>query len=534
MSRYGFGGFAAMFTKWAPPQSKSGKEEDTRVETLSLDTILPEDDAFVLDTSFGFQSLTVPEQDFQTQAQLINEYRAMSMHHDVDNAIDDVVNAMITTDEEEDPIAIDVSSVPYSEKIRKTMIDEFNNILHMLNFNACSYERARQWYVDGRLLHHLVVDEKKMQEGIKKIQLLDPRALRKVREVEKKVDEERIERVVRTETYFIYDPAFIDAGDDTGGSYNKAFGQYSQQRLRLSVDSVVQTHSGITTPNGRIVLSHLEKARKPLNNLKMIEDAVVVYRITRAPERRVFYIDVGNLPKKAAEEYLEKIMSKYQSKMIYNPVSGMVEGKAHQVSMMEDYWLPRRDGKGTEIDTLAGGQGLGDIEDVLYFQRKLFRALNVPISRLEPDSGSMVLGGRQAEISRDEWKFQKFISRLRRRFVTMFLDIMRVQLVLKKVCTDEEWESKIAPNLKFVFQADGFAKEAKETEELQDQVNLLNSVEPFIGKYFTKRDVMRRVLKMTDEEIAEFEKRVAEEIKAGIIPDPKAQSEEEEGGPFGQ
>lgn len=533
MAGFSLGGFAQLFTGWNLPDNKANAEQEKKLDAYSLDAVLPENDSLIRDTTLGFQTTAMQDTAFQSQAQLINEYRVMAMNQDVDSAVDDIVNAVVSSDEDVPPLSIVVSNLNVGESVKKKIIEEFSNVMQLMCFNDVAYERVRQWYVDGRLVYHLVVDEDKPSEGIQRMQLLDPRAIKHVREVSREI-QDGIERIITKREYYLYDSDYLNynEGDVNGANRGSGISRRLAPVLELKPNAVVQSHSGIISADGSMVLSHLEKARKPLNNLRMIEDAVVVYRITRAPERRVFYIDTAGLPKKASEEYVERIMNKYQTKMLYNPSTGKVEGRPHQVSMMEDYWLPRKDGKGTEIDTLPGAQNLGNMDDVLYFQRKVFRALNVPTSRLEADPGTMLLGTRNTEIGRDEWKFQKFVARLRRRFLMLVKDALFVQLSLKKVCNQQEWEELIEPLLGFEFAADGFAKEAQEIEDLQNRLSVLERADPYVGKYFTNGEIQRKVLGRTDEEIEKFFEDRDQEIKDGVIPDPKKVAEQELGSGF--
>lgn len=534
MSTFGFGKFGSIFTGWALKDKRQAAEQKF-IEKQSILALDPDEGAQLIDTSHYVSTGLNIDGTFQTQAALINEYRAMSMNADVDNAIDDIINAVVVADEDEQPVEIDLEDVDVSDKLKQTIVDEFDYLLELMDFDNLSYEKVRQWYVDGRIFYHCIVDENVLTKGILRLTNLDPRAVRKIREVERQIDPAtRIEKIIRSETYYMYDQTWAVAGANSVGAPSNQMLNSSivtpGQTIRMSEDSISMAHSGWTSIDGNMILSYLEKARKPLNNLKMMEDALVVYRITRAPERRVFYIDVGSLPKKSAEEYLTTVMNKYKTKMIYDPVSGKVNGTAYQISMMEDYWLPRREGgRGTEIDSLPGGENLGQIDDVVYFQKKLNTALNVPRSRLEGDS-QVLIGGRGPEITRDEWKFDKFVRRLRKRFSMLFVDLLRKQLIMKRITTPEDWDEIFSNKVKFKYRSDTYMKDQQETEELEGRIALLAEITPFIGRYFSKDYVERNVLKRTDEEIQSEAKKIKQEIASGAYPDPLLQPADEFGG----
>lgn len=520
----GFTGFGNLFTGFT--LKKSADEENKVLDKNTVIEIENEDASEIVDNLYSTTAQFNGHNSLQTQAQMINEYRVMALHPEVDNALDDIINAMISTDEEEDPVSLDLEGLEVGQAIKDKMVDEFEDILELMNFNVNAYERAKQWYVDGRLIYNVVVDETRPKEGIKKLVPLDARAVRKVKEVTRQLDQNKVEKISNVETYYVYDTAYaLDSNSDATKKSRTM--QRKTQALKMSADSVVMCHSGVLSSDNTMILSNLEKARKALNNLRMLEDALVVYRITRAPERRAFYVDVGSLPKKSAEEYVTRLMNKYKSKMVYDSNSGTVQGNAHQISMLEDFWLPRREGgTGTQIDTLQGGANLGDIEDVLYFQRKLYKSLNVPSSRLE--QGAVIsLGGRSAEITRDEWKFGKFVTRLRRRFSELFLEIMKRQLILKGITTPDDWEKIIRPGIKFKYASDSFMKDQQESELLADQINMLGSAEPFVGKYFSRDMVKRRVLGQSDDEMKTQAELIKKEIAAGEYLDPAKVAESE-------
>lgn len=517
-----FGGrFAQVFSSsWVQPDLKQEKE-DQRLQRQSLQVLNPDSGAQIIDNGqFNSPTLAI-ESSYQNSAALVNEYRAMALDPDVDMAVDDIVNAAIVTSEDEQCITLNLEEVELSEAIKKEIIEEFNYILDLMDMEENGYEKMRSWYVDGRQYYQLVVDESNIKEGVQALVQLDPRAMKKIKEVDRKIDPAtRIERVEEVKEYYLYNPAWII--DQTASASVSAPGLSSPQNingrigpsqvLQIPTEMIAFVHSGIMSQDGTLVFSHLEKARKPLNNLKMLRDALVIYWITRAPERRVFYIDVGSLPKKAAAEYVTEYMNKNRTKVSYDPQSGKVHGNAYQQTMLEDFWMPRREGgRGTEISTIGGGDGLGDIEELLYFQKLLFRSLNVPMGRMEgDDNASLILGGSGAEMTRDEMKFYKFVQRLRRRYCTLFKDILRVHLDLKGICTKEEWD-EIAGKVRFTFASDSHLKAQQENQNLINMLGALSQADEFVGKYFTRDWVKRNVMKQDDEEInEELEKMKAE------------------------
>src|SRR5210317_230546 len=372
------------------------------------------------------------EGSFRNEIELITRYREMSNHPELEMAIDDIVNEAITHDTSGKTVDIRLDNLQQPESIKKKIRDEFNNVLRMLNFNNLADDLFKRWYIDGRIYYHVVVDESRPKDGIKELRYIDPRKIRKVREVKKDKDPKTGALIIKSiGEYYVYS----DKGTTTQ-SYTASV----NAGLRIAPESIINVNSGLMDAKNTFVISYLHKAIKPLNQLRMIEDAVVIYRLSRAPERRIFYIDVGNLPKGKAEQYLRDVMVKYRNKMVYDASTGELRDDRKHMSMLEDFWLPRREGgKGTEITTLPGGENLGQIDDIVYFQKKLYRALNVPVNRLEQEAQFSL--GRSSEISRDELKFQKFIDRLRRRFSGLFLNILKKQLLLKNIITEEDWNS---------------------------------------------------------------------------------------------
>lgn len=442
-------------------------------------------------------------QSAKNEIELITKYREMSLTPEASAAIDDIVNESIIMEDNRDPIRIVTDDLPYDEEFKEKVRNEYDYILKLLDFNNIGYEIFRRWYVDGRLYFHIIVDEKNPRAGIKELRYIDPRKIRKVREIKKVIDRETGAEVIQDiQEYYIFNERGIQSN---AGLYSAA----GMGGVRISTDSICYVHSGLIDAQYNTIVSHLHKAIKPLNQLRMIEDALVIYRLSRAPERRIFYIDVGQMPKAKAESYLKDIMQRYRNKLVYDSNTGEVRDDKRHLSMLEDFWLPRREGgKGTEITTLPGGQNLGELQDVEYFKDKLYRALDVPLSRLKTDQGFSL--GRTTEITRDEIKFGKFINRLRNRFTQLFDNLLRVQLELKGIISEEDWD-EINKDLKYEFQKDVYFSEMKNTELLQNRIGLLTQMGEYIGRYWSKDWVRKNVLVMDDEEIAKMEAQMDKE-----------------------
>ena len=441
----------------------------------------------------------------KNEIELISRYREMAMQPEIESAIDDIVNEAITQDDDGTTINIVLDKLQQPEKIKNAIKAEFQTILRLMNYNNMAQDIFRRYYVDGRLYYHVIIDREAPQEGIKELRYVDPRRLRKVREIKKQKDERTGAEIMQTvNEYYIYNDKVV-----TGSSSN--FGPVG---VRITTDSVLSIVSGLMDSRRAVVLSYLHKAIKPLNQLRMIEDATVIYRISRAPERRIFYIDVGNLPKLKAEQYLRDIMVKYKNKLVYDANTGEVRDDRKYMSMLEDFWLPRREGgKGTEITTLPGGQNLGELEDVKYFEKKLYKSLNVPISRLEPNQGFSI--GRVAEVTRDELKFSKFVDRLRNKFSEVFDHALRVQCVLKGICTAEEWDT-FKESIYYDFIKDNNFTELKDAELMKERLSLLGAIDPYVGAYYSRAWVLRNVLRMNDDEIDAMESEIESEKEQGI------------------
>lgn len=450
--------------------------------------------------------------DFASNARMINEYRLMALRGLVDSAVDDICNAAIVADSEDDTINLILDDVELSNNIKEKITNEFNQICYLMNINTEAYDIFRNWYVDSKIYAFLVVDDKAKKKGVQKIEFLDPRYVRHIVEVNRDNNGD----VDVQEEYFIYNrgAALRESLETNRRSVGigKVQTSLSNDYVKIPKNAVVQLLSGLVSPSGRQNVGYLEKARKALNNLKALEDAAVIYRITRAPERRVFYIDTGNLPPKSAQEYVNQQIKSYKTEVVYDSENGGIVGNNHQVSMLEDYWLPRREGgRGTEIDTLPAASNLGDIDDILYFRKELMMSLNVPISRLEQDSQINIGAGNLAEVTRDEWKFQKFISRLRAKFSYLPLTILKLQLTLKGILSDKDWDEKVAPFIKLNYAVDDMVKEQQENEILQGRLQALDQVSDYVGKYFSHSNVMRNILKMTDEDIERTRAEILEE-----------------------
>ena len=445
-----------------------------------------------------------------SEADLIGRYREMSLHPEADAAINDVVNEAIAGDLNDHPVDIDLQNLRGSANLKSRIKEEFDNVLVLLDFDRKAYDIFRRWYIDGRLFYHKMIDTKNPKNGITELRYIDPRKIKKVVEFDKPkdrlqpIDPQTASIVPRSVEYYIYSP--------------KGLKGYENNGIKIAPDAITYCHSGQLDMQRNYVLSHLHKAIKALNQLRMIEDSLVIYRLSRAPERRIFYIDVGNLPKQKAEQYLREVMSRYRNKLVYNADTGEIRDDKKFMSMLEDFWLPRREGgRGTEISTLPGGQNLGELEDVKYFQKKLYRSLNVPESRLESDNSFNI--GRSAEITRDEVKFQKFVTRLRKKIRDLFNDLLKTQCVLKGVCTLEEWD-EIKEHVQYNFIADNYFSEMKEKEVMNERLAMLQQMDPYAGKYFSVEYLSRNILRQTDNEMQDLDEQMAAEIDDGLVVSP--------------
>lgn len=435
--------------------------------------------------------------------QLVLLYRGISMHPEVDMAIEEIVNESVIAADLKSSVKISLDDIEVTDSIKKQIQEEFDTIVGMLRFNEIGHEIFRSWYVDGRMYHHLLVNENNTKAGIQEIRYIDSTKIRKVREVKYKKDPISGVKVVdKVEEYYIF--------EDKPGNYNSA-------AVKISSDAISYITSGLLDEQKKKVISYLHKALKPVNQLRMMEDSLVIYRLARAPERRIFYIDIGNLPRGKAEEYMRDIMSKYRNKLVYDVNTGQIKDDRKHMAMLEDFWLPRREnGRGTEITTLPGGENLGQIDDIIYFQKRLYRSLNVPVNRLEQEAQFSL--GRSTEISRDEVKFQKFIDRLRRRFSWLFLGILKKQLILKGICTEEDWE-EWKDTIYVDFVRDNHFTELTELDIFKERVGVLNEISQYVGDYFSKEWVMRQILKFSDEDIEKMNDEIQDEKASGEIPE---------------
>jgi len=444
---------------------------------------------------------------------LIKRYREISQHPECDMAVEDIINEVIVSDERDTSVSVSLDKLAISENIKSKIRDEFDEVMRLMNFDEKGHDIFRRWYIDGRIYFHKVIDPKSPRKGLTEIRYIDPRKIKKVREVARKRDSKGkgVEIIETTAEWFVYNEKGVSGGTSNAG-------------LKISADSITYVTSGVIDQTKNMVMGHLHKAIKPTNQLRMIEDAVVIYRIVRAPERRIFYVDVGNLPKVKAEAYLRDVMARYRNKLVYDASTGEIRDDRKHMSMLEDFWLPRREGaKGTEVSTLAGGQNLGEITDVKYFQKKLFQSLNVPISRLDSENGFNM--GKAAEITRDELKFTKFVQRLRKRFTQVFNDILKTQLVLKGIITIEDWIS-IKEHIQYTYLKDGYFAELKNAEILKERIGLANEITPYVGKYYSVEFVRKNILQQSDEDIIEIDNQIANEIKTGIIAAPQGEDME--------
>ena len=472
-------------------------------EPVSFAPKTTDDGAVVVNEGGVYGTYVDLDGSIRTEAELVNKYREMAAHPEVDTAIDDIVNEVITQEPETQLVELILDEIDLTDRVKKLFINEFKDILSLLEFSSLGYEIFRRWYVDGRLYYHVIIDEQKPKDGIVELRYLDPRKIRKVRQVKKKALADNVALNQMSGEYYIYnDRGFAKTSGNSSVPSNSVGG------IKIAKDSIVQCTSGLTSSNGDLVQSYLHKAIKPLNQLRSMEDSLVIYRISRAPERRIFYIDVGNLPKAKAEQYLRDIMIKFKNKLVYDAATGEIRDDRKFMTMLEDFWLPRREGRGTEITTLPGGQNLGQMDDVIYFQKKLYKSLNVPVSRLDPEQQFNF--GRATEISRDEVKFSKFTNRLRNKFATLFTKILERQLILKGIITVEEWD-KIKDSVRYKFSQDNFYAELKETEILRDRITMLRDVDDYAGKYYSHEWIRRNVLRQSDEEMEEIDEQIAEE-----------------------
>ena len=482
--------------------------EIKRKDEKALPSVVPpsaqETNATVVNTGVnagGYYGMVMDlEGIIKNENDLIRRYREAAQYSDCDAAIEDIINEAIVTDENHKSVEIKLDDVQVGEPIKKKIKQEFDNICKILKFQDRAHEIFRSWYVDGRLYYQILIDENRVKDGIVELRYIDPRKIRRIKNIKKEKTPQGVEVVKDIEEYYLYN--------------DKGITEQTTHGVKLSLDSVVYCPSGFNDPNTGMSLSYLHKAIKPVNQLKMIEDSLVIYRISRAPERRIFYIDVGNLPKLKAEQYVSDIMNKFRNKIVYDATTGETRDDRRHLSMMEDFWMPRREGgKGTEITTLPGGQNLGEIQDIEYFQNKLYHALNVPVSRMQQQQGFSI--GRSQEINRDEIKFNKFVVRLRRKFTVLFNDALRVQLIAKGIIRPEEWDD-IGHDIKYDFIEDNHYAEMRDSELIQSRVSLLQLLDPYVGKYYSMQWAKKNILRMDDDEIEEIAEQIGEEQEMAL------------------
>ncbi len=527
------------------------KEAEEKAQPDRLVTFAPEikDDGAVVVAEGGvFGTYLDLEGSARTESDLVAKYREMSLQPEVESAIDDIVNEFVSYDSDYKLVDINLDDLEFGNKVKDKIREEFKTIVQLLDFNSMGYDIVRRWYIDGRLYYHAIIDVQNPREGIQEIRYIDPRKIRKIREVKRVRRNSQAstagQQVHTTETkqeYYMYSERGFGGGTRAGvstTSYQPSAA--GSTGIRIATDSIIHVTSGLMDASNQMVLSYLHKAIKPLNQLRTLEDATVIYRISRAPERRIFYIDVGNLPKIKAEQYLRDMMVRHKNRLVYDATTGDIRDDRKFMTMLEDFWLPRREGgKGTEITTLPGGQNLGEIEDVVYFQKKMYKSLGVPISRLESEGGFNL--GRAAEITRDELKFGKFIDRMRLRFANLFKEALKKQLILKGVISEEE-SNDLFSKIRFDFMRDGYFTELKEAEILTNRLGLAQQMEPYIGKYYSHQYMRTKVFHQTEEEIEQIDKELLDEHEAdmklqqaqndaGMNADPMAAGQQDQGEP---
>lgn len=476
------------------------RKKSSQTEAASVVAPSAEDGSTVVTTAAHYGLTVDIEGTIKNENDLIRRYRESAQYSDCDAAIEDIVNEAIVADSNIPPVSIDLEDVKLSDSIKKKITDEFEEILTLYKFADRGHDMFRQWYIDGRMFYHIVIDEKNPKNGIVELRYIDPRKIRKIKNVKREKNAQGVEVVKTVDEYYIYN--------------DKGINESTSQGVKLSLDSVIMASSGLLDSNTGLTLSYLHKAIKPVNQLKMMEDSLVIYRISRAPERRIFYIDVGTLPKQRAEQYVNDIMNKFRNKVVYDAATGEVKDNRQHLSLMEDFWMPRREGgKGTEITTLAGGQNLGQIEDIQYFQTKLYQALNVPLSRLQPQQNFSL--GRASEITREEIKFNKFIERIRKKFSGIFKDALRVQLVAKGIIRLEEWDD-LVNEIRFDFQRDNHFTELKNAEIINNRIALLQNIDPYVGKYYSVSWIRKNILMQSEDDIKTMDEEMMEDREGQI------------------
>jgi hypothetical protein len=519
----------------------SGDSDKKKSQIISPVPKNNEDGSDYLVTSGFYGQYVDIEGVYKNETDLVRRYREMSLHPECDSAIEDIVNEAIVSDLNDSPVQIDLTNLPASDKVKDIIRKEFKKIKEIMDFDKKAHEIFRNWYVDGRIYYHKVIDLKRPEEGIKELRYIDPLKIKYVRRLKKnqentlsgqiksvlaKQNQGNVDELVNPEIeeFYLYDPNIGYSA--TASNLHSSYSSISKS-AKLTKDSITSVTSGLVDRNRQTVLSYLHKAIKALNQLRMIEDSIVIYRLSRASEKRLFYIDVGNLPKIKAEQYMRDVMNRYRNKLVYNADTGEIKDDRKYMAMLEDYWLPRREGgRGTEVTTLPGGQNLGELADIEYFQKKLYKSLGVPSTRL--DSGGGFNLGRSSEILRDELKFTRFVGRLRKRFSYMFIDMLKTQLILKNIVTPEDWEI-LSDHIQFDFLYDNHFSELKKNEIMNDKLGVVATMDPYIGKYFSVDYIRRVILNQSDDEIIEIDKQIQKEIEDGIIPNPADVMAQEQG-----
>ena len=470
-----------------------GREEKPELTNQSIVTPVSDDGASTVSTAGFYGTFVDIDASARSESEIISRYREISVYPDCDNAIEEIVSEAIAPVDNEAPISLNLEKVNISDSIKKKINEEFDEILNLLDFNEKAHDIFRRWYVDGRIYYQKLIDTKAPEKGIQELRYIDPRKIRKVREIKKDKTQSGVELITKVDEFFIYNEKGINytPGVPPASSNNSG--------IKIAPDTIAYCTSGLIDLDRNLVQGYLHNAIKPVNQLKMMSDSLVIYRLARAPERRIFYIDVGNLPKIKAEQYMKDIMAKYRNKIVYDSGTGEIKDDRKFMTMLEDYWLPRREGgRGTEITTLPGGDNLGQIADIEYFQTKVYQSLNIPISRFQQQSGFNF--GRAAEISHEEIKFVKFVNRLRRKFNHLFNDLLRTQLILKNIITDNDWQA-LKEKINYDYAQDQYFQQMKDLENLRNKIDVVNQLQPYVGSYFSKMYIKKNILGFSSEEI---------------------------------
>jgi len=497
------------------------KQEKPELTNQSFVTPVPEDGVTTITAGGYFGTFVDIDASAKSEVALISRYREIAAYPDCDNAIEEIVSDAIAATDNEAPVAISLDKTGLSDNLKKVIMEEFDTITQLLDFNTRAHDIFKRWYIDGRLFYQKVIDTKNPKSGIVELRYIDPKKIRKVRTIDKNKQKDGVDLITKTEDFYIYNEKGLGyvAGVVPTSNLNSG--------IKISSDTITFCPSGVIDLERNIVLGYLHKAIKPVNQLKMMTDSLVIYRLARAPERRIFYIDIGNLPKLKAEQYMKDVMARYRNKIVYDSATGEIKDDRKFMTMLEDFWLPRREGgRGTEITTLPGGENLGQIADIEYFQNKVYQSLNIPMSRFQEQAGFNF--GRQAEINRDELKFGKFINRLTKKFSFLFQDLLKTQLILKGIATEADFE-QIKDKIEYTFAKDQYYEELKNAENIRNRVDVLNQIQPYVGTYYSMQYVRKNILKMTDEQIQNIENENEEEPPPPAPGSPEAQQAAELG-----